>query len=99
MNGQVEHVTCEQLVEALTDYLEGVLGDDQRGEIERHIVFCRGCATYVEQMRHTVALVARLAQEPPGNGETGELLAIFRQWSAERGEGGAASDPPPEAEP
>jgi anti-sigma factor RsiW len=94
MNGQVEHVTCEQLVEALTDYLEGVLDDEQRGEIERHIVFCRGCATYVDQMRHTVALVGRLADEQPANGQTGELLALFRQWSAERGDGGA-----PEGEP
>jgi anti-sigma factor RsiW len=85
MRTQVEHVTCQQLVAALTDYLEGVMDAQQRADIERHIVFCRGCATYVEQMRDTIALVGRLAEEAPDSEQTTELMGIFRRWQAERG--------------
>jgi len=84
MRSPVEHVTCQQLVAALTDYLEGVLDAQQRADIERHIVFCRGCATYVEQMRDTIALVGRLAEERPRSEQTTELLGLFRRWQADR---------------
>jgi anti-sigma factor RsiW len=88
MSGYVEHVTCQQLVDALTDYLEGALTDEQRADIERHIVFCAGCATYVEQMRDTIDLVGRLADERPGDAQTAELVGLFRRWRDEHGEPG-----------
>ncbi|MDX6691371.1 MAG: hypothetical protein QOG15_2828 [Solirubrobacteraceae bacterium] len=88
MSGYVEHVTCEQLVDALTDYLEGVLDDEQRADIERHIVFCAGCATYVEQMRDTIDLVGRLAEERPDDVQTAQLVGLFRRWRDEHAHGG-----------
>ncbi|HEX8159159.1 MAG TPA: zf-HC2 domain-containing protein [Solirubrobacteraceae bacterium] len=84
MSAHVEHVTCQQLVAALTDYLEGVMDAQQRADIERHIVFCRGCATYVEQMRDTIALVGRLAEPDPSTEQSKELLGLFRRWQEER---------------
>ena len=84
MSARVEHVTCQQLVEALTGYLDGVVDAELRTDIERHIVFCRGCSAYVEQMRETIALVGRIAQDHPDDKQTGELLALFRRWQSER---------------
>jgi anti-sigma factor RsiW len=84
MSGDVEHVTCHELVEILTDYLEDALEPGDRAEIERHIVICRGCSHYVEQMRSTIDLLGRLAAEEPAGRQTEKLLGIFRLWRAER---------------
>jgi anti-sigma factor RsiW len=78
----VEHLTCRELVEVLTDYLEGALDPDERVEIERHLVICRGCQNYVEQFHTTIDLLGRIADEPhePAAG----ALTIFREWQAGR---------------
>jgi anti-sigma factor RsiW len=95
MNTHVDDVTCRQLVEVLTDYLEGVLDPQQRADIERHIVICSGCATYVEQMRTTIDLLGRVAEESPADGRAEALLGIFRAWRDERAPApGPAGDDP-----
>ncbi len=86
MSAGVDHLTCQELVEVLTDYLEGVAEPAARAEVERHIVFCRGCSNYVEQMRSTIDLLGRVAgddAEPAGR-PPDALLEIFRTWKAGR---------------
>ena len=90
MTVHVEHVTCQQFVELLTDYLEGVVDAQLRSDIERHIVICRGCSNYADQMRSTTDLLARVAAEDGAGGDAGELLGLFRRWRDERAEGGDA---------
>ena len=81
----VEHLTCRELVEVLTDYLEGALEPDERADIERHLVICRGCQNYVEQFRSTIDLLGRLADAAPEpDMPAGAALAIFREWQAGR---------------
>ena len=76
----VEHVTCREFVEVLTDYLEGALDASERADIERHIVICRGCSNYVEQMRSTIDLLGRIAAKAParraGHGGAGDLPRV-----------------------
>jgi anti-sigma factor RsiW len=84
MSADVEHLTCKQLVDLLTDYLEGAVDAQQRADIERHIVFCRGCANYVEQMRGTIDLLARIAADEPEDAPADDLLAVFRDWRDDR---------------
>ena len=84
MSADVEHVTCREFVEVLTDYLENALEPSERADIERHIVICRGCSNYVEQMRSTIDLIGRIAAEDPGDARTEKLLGMFRAWQAER---------------
>jgi predicted anti-sigma-YlaC factor YlaD len=84
MSGDVERVTCHEFVEAVTDYLEDALEPGVRVEIERHIVICRDCSHYVEQMRSTIDLVGRLAAEEPAGTQTEKLLGMFREWQAGR---------------
>jgi anti-sigma factor RsiW len=84
MSGDVEHVTCHEFVEVLTDYLEDALEPAVRAEIERHIVICRDCSQYMEQMRSTIDLLGRLAAEEPAGTQTEKLLGMFREWQAER---------------
>ncbi len=86
MSADVEHVTCQEFVEVLTDYLENTLNSGERADIERHIVICRGCADYVEQMRSTIDLLGQIAAEHDDDaGERSEkLLSMFRAWQARR---------------
>jgi anti-sigma factor RsiW len=88
MRAEVEHVTCRELVEILTDYLEDALQPGVRAEIERHIVICRGCSTYVEQMRSTIGLLGRIAaasaDEADADARGEQLLSMFRAWQGGR---------------
>ena len=84
MSADVEHLTCREFVEVLTDYLEGALEPAERAELERHLVICRGCSNYTEQMRSTIGLLSRLAEQPAAGAPSGALLAMFRAWQAER---------------
>lgn len=80
----VDHVTCREFVELLTDYLDGVLTPEECADIERHIVICRGCSTYIEQFRTTIDLLGRLAADERDDAQASAALAIFRDWQAGR---------------
>ncbi|HEX4363571.1 MAG TPA: hypothetical protein VHZ75_03415 [Solirubrobacteraceae bacterium] len=88
MRAEVEHVTCREFVEVLTDYLEDAIEPCVRAEIERHIVICRGCSNYVEEMRSTVGLLGRMVAEDAdgadGDAHGEQLLSMFRAWQAGR---------------
>jgi predicted anti-sigma-YlaC factor YlaD len=75
-----EHVTCQEVVELVTDYLERALPPDEAALVEQHINFCEGCDWYFDQMRRTVATVGRIEEQdvPPETRE--KLLAAFRDW-------------------
>jgi anti-sigma factor RsiW len=75
-------ITCRQLVELVTEYLEGTLGAGDRARFEAHLRGCSLCARYLEQMRKTIELAGRLREEDltPSMRET--LLGAFREWKA-----------------
>jgi len=77
-------LSCQELVELVTDYLEGRLPRRQRRRFEQHISGCSGCTTYLDQMRATIELTGRLRVEDLDPAAEAELLAAFRDW---RGEG------------
>ena len=75
-----EHISCAEVVELVTDYLERALPPEEMALFEQHLNFCEGCVVYVEQMRTTTDTVARVREEdvPPETKE--QLLAAFREW-------------------
>jgi anti-sigma factor RsiW len=73
-------VTCRQVVELMTDYIEGTLSAADRARFEEHIAGCDGCRAYLAQLRTTKQVVGQLADEPiPESVET-ELIKAFRNW-------------------
>ena len=76
-------MSCRELVELVTEYLEGALPSDERAAVEAHLAECDGCTAYLEQMRTTIRLTGALTEEqiPPGAREP--LLRIFRDWRLE----------------
>jgi len=73
-------ISCQEMVELVTDYLAGSLSRRSRRRFERHLAGCEGCTTYVEQMRETVAALGRLPEEEIPPGALDELLVAFRDW-------------------
>jgi anti-sigma factor (TIGR02949 family) len=75
-----DEMTCQELVEAVTDYLEGTMPDEDRRRLEAHLAGCPYCVTYLDQMRMTIAALGELTEEsiPPEARE--EVLHAFRGW-------------------
>jgi anti-sigma factor RsiW len=81
-NGSSESLglSCRQLVELVTEYFGGTLHPVDRVRFETHIDDCPGCTTYVEQMRETIRLTGRLAEDEVDAAARDALLAAFRGW-------------------
>jgi predicted anti-sigma-YlaC factor YlaD len=60
----VDEITCKQLVELVTPYLEDSLDEPTLGLVEEHLVMCDWCVDYIEQMRATIGALAALPREP-----------------------------------
>jgi anti-sigma factor RsiW len=75
----MEDLSCQELVELVTDYLEGALAPEERERFEAHVADCPGCDLYLEQMRTTIAL-AGATRELESRPEVAGLLEAFRGW-------------------
>jgi anti-sigma factor RsiW len=76
----MEPMTCQELVELVTDYLEDALPGADRARFDRHLESCSHCATYLEQMRTTITVVGRLREQHLAGDAGEELLSAFRDW-------------------
>ena len=77
---QAEDLTCAELVELVTDYLEDALPAEERARFEEHLTICEGCFNYVDQMRTTIVLTGRLRVDDLSPEVAAELVGAFRDW-------------------
>jgi anti-sigma factor RsiW len=75
--------TCQEMVELVTDYLEGSLSWRKRRRFEAHLSGCDDCTEFLRQMHTTIALTGSFAQDDPSPVRQSELLALFRRWCLE----------------
>ena len=75
-------MTCIELVELVTEYLEGSMPAEQRARFDEHVAGCDGCTTYLEQFRITIRLTGMLSEEQIDPDARETLLAVFRDWRA-----------------
>jgi anti-sigma factor RsiW len=80
MSASNDDLPCQELVELVTDYLEGRLPAPERVRFEAHLALCSGCRTYLEQMRQAVRALGRLAEGSIQPEAKQRLLAAFRDW-------------------
>jgi predicted anti-sigma-YlaC factor YlaD len=76
----VDELTCQQVVELVTEYLEHTLLPQLQKQFEEHLAECPGCTTYLEQIWKMTMLLRTLAQEPVFPGTKQELLELFQKW-------------------
>jgi len=73
-------ITCQELTEVVTDYLEGVMGAEERARFDAHLELCEGCVNYVSQMRQTIRAVGELDPAEVEATVPDDVLAAFRAW-------------------
>ncbi|MGY1726997.1 anti-sigma factor family protein [Geodermatophilus sp. SYSU D01062] len=73
------NIRCDQLVELVTDYLEGVLDEATMAEFDAHLAQCSGCAEYLDQIRSIARSLARLPLDALSARARARLLAAFDQ--------------------
>ncbi len=87
MNRLPFDLSCSELVELVTDYLEGTLPADDRTRFELHLGTCDPCRNYLRQMRQVLAATGKLAEEQLAPEARDSLLRAFRTWKANPGGG------------
>lgn len=78
-----DELACQEVVELVTDYLEGSLSRSERRRFDAHLAGCEHCSEYLEQMRATIRLTGRLRAEDLTPEMLEEFTAIYRRWRAE----------------
>ena len=73
-------LTCQQLTELVTEYLEGRMSLADRMRFQLHIGMCRHCRAYLRQMRQTIRTLGKLPDEPVPPAVLDDLLCRFRSW-------------------
>jgi anti-sigma factor RsiW len=83
MLGIADPLVCREMVELITDYLEGRMPRATRRRFKAHLAGCEHCSEYLEQMRRTIALTGRLREEDLSAQASEEFAALYRRWRAE----------------
>jgi anti-sigma factor RsiW len=76
-------LTCQQVVDLVTDYLEGALTARQRRRFEAHLAGCVHCPEYLAQMRATIDLAGSITPDDLTPQMQAEFIGLFRQWQAD----------------
>jgi len=75
-------LTCRELVELVTEYLEGGLSRRDRARFKAHIADCGNCTRYLQQFRETIRLTGTLREDDLSIEAAATLLAQFETWRA-----------------
>ena len=76
----LREMACQELVEVITDYLEGTLPKSDRARFDAHLATCPGCREYVEQMRVLIRLSGSLTAKSIEPATRDSLLRAFQRW-------------------
>ena len=71
---------CVEVVELVTDYLDGVLTPDDVARLDAHLALCDPCVQYIEQVRETIRGAARVEPETVPPEVLDRLLHVYREF-------------------
>ena len=77
-----QELSCKELVELLTEYLEGTLSVADRLRFDEHLAICPGCRVYLDQMKATIQTLGQLRGDSIPSHTREELLRVFRGWKS-----------------
>lgn len=71
---------CREVVELVSEYLEGAMSPEQMSAFEVHLNYCDGCFAFLDQLRATTAVARVVPDEQIPDGIKDELLRAFNDW-------------------
>jgi anti-sigma factor RsiW len=77
-------LTCQELVELITDFVEGALDDERHAEAAAHLSDCEDCLRYVSQLQQTGRVLASMPADTLSAPDRAALVATYRDWCARR---------------
>jgi anti-sigma factor RsiW len=75
-----EDIACRELMELLTDYLEGAIPLADRARIDAHLALCDGCTRALDQLRRTIRVTGSIGIEDVPAPQREAMRAAFRDW-------------------
>ena len=75
-----EHISCQEVVELVNDYLAGGLEPETTSLFEQHVNFCDACDLYSDQMPTKIYTVGRVTEEEVPPEMRDKLMNAFREW-------------------
>lgn len=82
-------LTCRELNERATDYLEGQMSLRQRAGFKLHLLMCSKCRTYADQLAKTVKLLRTVKSAATQSTPDARLIEAFRSATARNGKSNA----------
>jgi predicted anti-sigma-YlaC factor YlaD len=73
-------LTCHEVLDLLTEYLEGALVPVEHARVAAHLELCEGCARFLEQLTLTIAVTGALREDAVPDDVRDSLVAAFRTW-------------------
>jgi anti-sigma factor RsiW len=74
-------IACRDLLELISDYLDGSLAPERRAAVEAHIADCDGCSIVLEEFRRTIVMSGRLTEDLVDPAQLETLRSAFRAWA------------------
>lgn len=84
----MDGLTCAEMVEQITDYLEGVLPPDQIAKFRAHLISCDGCEAYLEQVHTMLRSLRGTPDEVLSPEVESAIIGAFQRWSLGKADGG-----------
>ena len=76
----IRALSCWEIVELVTDYLEGTMDPDLRAAFDAHLAGCDGCTHYLEQIEATIRLAGTIEPDELSPGFKADLVEAFRAF-------------------
>lgn len=67
----IQELSCQEIVELVTEYVEGTMDSGLRAAFDAHLARCDGCTQYLEQIEATIRLAGTI-----------EPVALFPEFQA-----------------
>jgi anti-sigma factor RsiW len=80
MSATVRELSCQEIVELVTDYLEGAMDDELRASFEAHLAGCPHCTHYLEQMQATIRVAGTIIPDDLDPDFRAGLLEAFKDF-------------------
>jgi anti-sigma factor RsiW len=75
-----DDLTCRELVELVTEYLDGALAPTEIARFEAHLAHCPECRGHLDDMRLTIQLLGGLTEQSLSPSVVADLVGAFRGW-------------------